>query len=86
MIHRMSPPEDPDREDMPAQVVPMLAKLASGVPDPDRGWAYEFKWDGARAIVFSDRSSVRIVSRNQEDITRRYPEVRGLGSARRQPL
>ena len=81
MIHRMSPPEDPDREDMPARVLPMLAKLASGVPNPDRGWAYEFKWDGARAIVFSDRGSVRIVSRSQEDITRRYPEVRGLGNA-----
>ena len=81
MIHRMSPPEHPDREPMPKRVVPMLAKLATSLPDPDRGWAYEFKWDGARAIVFCERGTVRVVSRTQEDITRRYPELRGLAGA-----
>ena len=81
MIHRMSPPDDPGREDMPATVAPMLAKLASGVPHPDRGWAYEFKWDGARAVFFSSRGLVRVVSRTQEDLTRRYPELRALGDA-----
>jgi bifunctional non-homologous end joining protein LigD len=81
MIHRMSPPENPDREPMPDRIVPMLAKLASGVPNPDRGWAYEFKWDGARAVVFSEPGSLRVISRTQEDITRRYPELRGIGNA-----
>jgi bifunctional non-homologous end joining protein LigD len=81
MIHRMSPPENPEREPMPKRVVPMLAKLATSLPDPDRGWAYEFKWDGARAIVFCERGTVRVVSRTQEDITRRYPELRGLAGA-----
>src|SRR5215472_11096427 len=80
MIHRMDPPAD-GRETMPDRVLPMLARPASGIPDPDRGWAYEFKWDGARAIVFNDRGSVRVVSRTQEDLTRRYPELRGLAGA-----
>ena len=81
MIHRMSPPDNPDREPMPERIVPMLAKVASALPSPDRGWAYEFKWDGARAVVFSEPGSVRVVSRTQEDITRRYPELRGLAGA-----
>ncbi|HSR23272.1 MAG TPA: non-homologous end-joining DNA ligase, partial [Candidatus Eisenbacteria bacterium] len=81
MIHRMDPPEDPDREDMPASIAPMLAKPADTVPRPDRGWAYEFKWDGARAVVFNQRGSLRVVSRTQEDLTRRYPELRRLAEA-----
>jgi bifunctional non-homologous end joining protein LigD len=78
MIHRMSPPENPDFEEMPDRVVPMLAKVGTEVPSPDEGWAYEFKWDGARAVVFGDRGALRLVSRTQEDLTRRYPELRGL--------
>ena len=81
MIHRMDPPLDPQREEMPSRVVPMMAKLADGIPQPDRGWAYEFKWDGIRAVVFSEGGSLRLVTRNQEDVTRRYPELRGLSTA-----
>jgi bifunctional non-homologous end joining protein LigD len=81
MIHRMDPPADPHRQPMPAEVKPMMAKLAAGVPQPDRGWAYEFKWDGVRAIVFSEGGTLRLISRTNEDITARYPEVRGIASA-----
>jgi bifunctional non-homologous end joining protein LigD len=81
MIHRMDPPEDPEREDVPASITPMLAKLAESVPHPDRGWGYEFKWDGARALVFNEPGQLRVVSRTQEDLTRRYPELRRLAEA-----
>ena len=81
MIHRMDPPEDTDHEDMPASITPMLARAAGAVPRPDRGWGYEFKWDGARALVFNEPGSLRVVSRTQEDLTRRYPELRPLGEA-----
>ncbi len=81
MIHRMDPPEDPDREAMPEWVAPMLARPVDGIPKPDRGWAYEFKWDGQRALVFSERGSLRVMSRLQEDLTRRYPELRGIANA-----
>jgi bifunctional non-homologous end joining protein LigD len=81
MIHRMDPPEDPEREDMPASITPMLAKLAESVPQPDHGWGYEFKWDGARALVFNEPGSLRVVSRTQEDLTKRYPELRRLAEA-----
>src|SRR5438034_8200077 len=63
MIHRMDPPEDPDRESMPEWLAPMLARLADALPSPDARWAYEFKWDGMRALVFSDRGALRVMSR-----------------------
>jgi bifunctional non-homologous end joining protein LigD len=81
MIHRMDPPQDPDYEPMPEKVVPMMAKLGGGVPNPDRGWAYEFKWDGVRAVAFSQGGVLRLVSRNQEDVTARYPDIRGISEA-----
>lgn len=81
MIHRMDPPQDPDREEMPQRVLPMLAKLADAIPEPDKGWAYEFKWDGIRAVAFVEGGTLRLVSRNQEDVTARYPELRGLAGA-----
>ena len=81
MIHRMDPPQDPHREEMPQRVVPMMAKLADALPQPDRGWAYEFKWDGIRAVAFCESGRLRLVSRNQEDVTGRYPELRGLAAA-----
>ena len=79
MIHRMDPPEDPDREPMPERIEPMLAK--SG-PLPKGGdWAYEIKWDGVRAIGYAGGGRLRLESRNSKNITPRYPELRPLGRA-----
>jgi bifunctional non-homologous end joining protein LigD len=77
MIHRMDPPQDPGREPLPERVKPMLAKLAAR-PPTGRGWAFEFKWDGIRAIAFIEDGRLRLQSRNLEDVTRRYPELRAL--------
>ena len=80
MIHRMDPPEDPDREPMPEHVAPMLAR--TGTLPRDKGeWAYEIKWDGVRAIGYVDGGRLRLESRNGNDITPRYPELRALGPA-----
>lgn len=78
MIHRMDPPEDPDREPMPERLVPMLATLGE-LPADERGWAYEIKWDGVRALVQYEPGRLRIVSRNLNDVTAQYPEVGRLG-------
>lgn len=82
MIHRMDPPADPDREPLPDHLLPMLAKAGELPParDEDR-WGYEVKWDGVRALLWSDWGHVRIQSRTQRDITDRYPEVRQIGRA-----
>src|SRR4051794_6875499 len=80
MIHRMDPPEDPDREPMPERIQPMLAR-AGQLPRDDGRWAYEIKWDGVRAIGYVEGGRLRLESRNGRDITPRYPELRELGRA-----
>ncbi|MGH9267542.1 MAG: 5'-3' exonuclease H3TH domain-containing protein, partial [Acidimicrobiales bacterium] len=69
-----------DRESMPERIAPMLASTGA-VPRDDERWAYEFKWDGVRAIAYSQPHGLRLESRNLNDITGRYPELAGLKSA-----
>jgi bifunctional non-homologous end joining protein LigD len=80
MIHRMDPPQDPDREPMPESLVPMLAKAGDLPRDQDR-YGFEVKWDGVRALGFVSGGRIRLVSRSGRDIGSQYPEVRGLGEA-----
>ncbi len=79
MIHRMDPPLDPERESMPKQLKPMLATLAASLPRDEEAWAYEIKWDGVRAIAYSEGGHLRLESRNLREITSHYPELRALG-------
>jgi bifunctional non-homologous end joining protein LigD len=77
MIHRMDdapsgyapPPDD---------ISPMLAVLGD-LPRDDDAWAYEFKWDGIRAIGHVDGGRIRITSRNGNDLSGSFPELRALG-------
>jgi bifunctional non-homologous end joining protein LigD len=39
------------------------------------------KWDGVRAVVYVDGGTVRVVTRNDREVGRSYPELRGLGEA-----
>jgi bifunctional non-homologous end joining protein LigD len=77
MIHRMDPPVDPERDPFPEHIVPMLARL-SDLPKDDEKYGYEIKWDGIRAIYYSQPGDVRIESRNLNEITSRWPELRAL--------
>jgi bifunctional non-homologous end joining protein LigD len=83
MIHRLDPPSDPHRLPLPPHMAPMLARADSGfppaLPGDDDQWGYEVKWDGIRALLWSDHGHVRIESRTQREITARYPELRALG-------
>ena len=81
MIHRMDPPQDPDRKPMPKGIVPMMAKLETKIPRPEDAWGFEFKWDGIRALAYVDGGRVRLQSRTVEDITPRYPEIHPMGRA-----
>src|SRR3954452_14640859 len=80
MIHRMDPPEDPEREPMPEHVAPMLARTGP-LPRDEERWGFEIKWDGVRAIGYASGGRIRLASRNGRDITPRYPELRDLGRA-----
>jgi bifunctional non-homologous end joining protein LigD len=81
MIHRMDPPQDPDRQPMPERVEPMYAKLVRKPPTPDDAWGFEFKWDGIRAQAYVEGGVLRLMSRSGENITARYPETHPIGRA-----
>lgn len=57
----------------------MLA-LAGTLPADDDRWAYEVKYDGIRAIGYVDRE-LRLISRNNNDITVAWPELAALAPA-----
>jgi bifunctional non-homologous end joining protein LigD len=80
MIHRMDPPEDPDREPFPEKIAPMLARTGE-LPKDDHKWAYEIKWDGVRGIAYVEGGRLRLEARSGRDVTARYPELRELGRA-----
>jgi bifunctional non-homologous end joining protein LigD len=53
---------------------PMLASLAKSIPHGD-GWTYEVKFDGFRALAYLRSSECRLLSRNENDLTGRFPDV-----------
>lgn len=65
---------------MPTSVAPMLA-TAAGAPFSRAGWIFEPKWDGYRAICFLQDGVVRFTSRNQRDLTRRFPELKPIADS-----
>jgi bifunctional non-homologous end joining protein LigD len=75
MIHRIDPPAA-ERDPFPKSV-PMLAKLAP-LPATDDGWGSEIKWDGVRAIAYCRPGRLSLETRNLNDVTAQYPEVRRL--------
>jgi bifunctional non-homologous end joining protein LigD len=80
MIHRMGVSADPTAQKMPELIRPMLAKLST-LPADDSGWAFEVKWDGVRAIAHSQPGRISFISRNGNDVTAAYPELRVLNRA-----
>src|SRR4030088_993615 len=59
----------------------MLAVLADGLPADDDRHAFEFKWDGIRAMCYWDGDRLRLQTRNRHEITVRYPELWALRDA-----
>ena len=62
---------------MPAKIRPMLATAIDG-PFDSADWLFEIKWDGYRAIAFIADGRVRLVSRNQNDLTAQYSDLNDL--------
>ena len=59
---------------MPTVIHAMLATpLAKAFDNPD--WVFELKWDGYRAIAFIEDGRLRLVSRNQNDLTAQFREL-----------
>ena len=52
----------------------MAARVVQALPEGDE-WQYEVKFDGYRALLLKNGATVRIVSRNEKDLTAAYPTV-----------
>jgi len=72
-----SSPAGPAKRLMPSKIHPMLAESIDK-PFDGEDWLFEIKWDGYRAVAFIENGKVRLVSRNQNDLTARYPELADL--------
>jgi bifunctional non-homologous end joining protein LigD len=57
----------------PEIISPMLATPGPAPAGP--GWAVEFKWDGVRAVTYAGGTAVRVLSRNDRDVSTAYPEL-----------
>jgi bifunctional non-homologous end joining protein LigD len=79
MIHRMDPPAD-GFEPLPSKLAPMLA-TPGALPEDGGDWAFEFKWDGIRVLLWIDGGRPRAVSRAGREITTAFPELRELAAA-----
>jgi bifunctional non-homologous end joining protein LigD len=76
---------DDEAADVRNDYRPMLATLSEELPSGD-GWLYEVKWDGYRALGYVRRGEARLLSRNGNDLTGRFPDVgRALVQAVRSP-
>jgi len=67
----------PTKRPMPAAIHPMLAESINE-PFDGADWLFEIKWDGYRAVAFIENGKVRLVSRNQNELTARYPELKDM--------
>ncbi len=62
---------------IPQHIRPMLATLVDG-PFTDNEWLFEIKWDGFRALAFIESGKLRLVSRNDNDLTGEFPMLAEL--------
>ena len=51
-----------------------LAKLVNTVPEGE-DWLYELKYDGYRILAYMEGNSVRLITRNGNDYTKRFQDV-----------
>ena len=66
-------------------VAPMLATPSATLPEGDQ-WLFEPKWDGFRALATISGGEATLRSRNDNDLTARFPEVaRAIGRAAKSP-
>ena len=71
LLERVTPPQIDWLRD---PIEPMLAQSVAATPTAG-DYLYEVKWDGIRALLAIDEGVVRLVSRNQQDLTAKFPEL-----------
>ena len=64
---------------VPDFVEPMKATLVDSIRPGN--WIYEIKFDGYRALALRGGNEIRILSRNEKDLGRQFPEVKAAVAA-----
>jgi bifunctional non-homologous end joining protein LigD len=64
---------------------PMLATLRHEIPEDQDRYGWELKWDGVRAIAYVG-DGLRLMSRNDKDMTASYPELEVLRRLAGRPM
>jgi bifunctional non-homologous end joining protein LigD len=62
-------------------LAPMKAVSGELPPAGEAGWVFELKWDGYRTLAVVDAGTVRLVSANGHDATRRWPALGALAGS-----
>ena len=62
--------------ELPESLAPELATLVAAAPHDSDEWLYEVKFDGYRMLVRVDDSSIRLISRNDNDWTPKLEPLR----------
>jgi len=65
---------------LPGWVAPQLATLVGAAPDGGE-WVHEIKLDGYRVLARIERGRVRLLTRNRQDWTERFPAVAAAAAA-----
>jgi bifunctional non-homologous end joining protein LigD len=66
--------DDPQVDWLNKFVEPMLSESKDKVPLGE-DYIYELKWDGIRAVIAYDEGKMTIHTRNQNEITKQFPEL-----------
>lgn len=67
-------PPSPAPSAAPEAFRPMMATSGTTADLQGSNWQFELKWDGVRALLVADEETVRIFSRNGNDVSKTYPE------------
>jgi len=65
---------------MPRQLEPMLPTLVQK-PFSSQQWLFEPKWDGWRAMCFVKDGQVQFLSRKQNSLNERFPQLKDAGKS-----
>jgi bifunctional non-homologous end joining protein LigD len=55
-------------------IPPMLLRLVPRLP-VGKQWQYEVKWDGYRGIAIVKAGTARLISRNEKDMSKKFPQI-----------
>ncbi|MBA2728321.1 MAG: DNA ligase D [Parachlamydiaceae bacterium] len=70
----LTPVSKKKTQKIPTFISPMLATL---VPEAFNGneWLFEIKWDGYRGLAWLDAGKVKLMSRNELDLSAKFPSI-----------